>query len=113
MLSSVANIGLNLSRISAGILSRLLTSLSGNSLKSFVEASSDPTERDRDGTLVLCRAEKILYLYAVGRYNLILFSLSYFENEICLVSRKFFFMNFGFKNECRNEFKDNNEKLCS
>ena len=27
-----------------------------------------------------------------------------------LVSRNFFFVNFGFKNGCKNEFEDNNEK---
>ena len=26
---------------------------------------------------------------------------------------EFFFMNFNFKNRCKNEFKDNNEKSCS
>ena len=27
--------------------------------------------------------------------------------------KEFFFMNFDFKNRCKNEFKDNNEKSCS
>ena len=27
--------------------------------------------------------------------------------------KKFFFRNFDFKNDCKNEFKDTNEKLCS
>ena len=27
--------------------------------------------------------------------------------------KEFFFMNFDFKNGCKNEFKDNNEKSCS
>ena len=35
---------------------------------------------------------------------------SHFENEIFFVSRNFFFINFDFKNECENEFKDNDEK---
>ena len=27
--------------------------------------------------------------------------------------KEFFFVNFDFKNECKNEFKNNNEKSCS
>ena len=33
-------------------------------------------------------------------------------NEIFLVSRNFF-VSFGFENECKNEFHDNNEESCS
>ena len=29
------------------------------------------------------------------------------------MSRKFFFVHFDFKNGCKNEFEDNNEKSCS
>ena len=36
-----------------------------------------------------------------------------FKNEIFLVSRNFFFMNFDLKNSWKNEFKDNKEKSCS
>ena len=35
------------------------------------------------------------------------------ENEILLVSRNFFFVYYDFKNVCKNEFEDYNEKLCS
>ena len=29
------------------------------------------------------------------------------------VVKEFFFLNFDFKNECKNEFEDSNEKSCS
>ena len=40
---------------------------------------------------------------------LLLSKKSDFENEIFVVTTNFF-TNWDFKNECKNEFKDNNEK---
>ena len=36
-----------------------------------------------------------------------------FRKWIFFGVKEFFFMNFDFKNRCKNEFKDNNEKSCS
>ena len=31
----------------------------------------------------------------------------------CFCVKEFFFVNFDYKNGCKNEFEDNNEKSCS
>ena len=38
--------------------------------------------------------------------------MTFFVNEF-FGAKKFFYMNFDFKNGCKNKFKDKNEKSCS
>ena len=54
---------------------------------------------------------------AILEFFSLFLSILVYENRALkmkfLWCQRIFFMNFGFKNGCKNEFKDNNEKSCS